>query len=101
GHLDGLIDPFDAHRADRPRLDVAFGKPDRLGGGEHRSRLCHLLHPRGDMHGAAHGDVAHVESAAADVEDHFAGVEPDANLNGHAVDALNVIAVVAHDILHA
>ncbi len=85
GDLDGTLDALDRDRADRARFDVALGEPDGLGRGEHGSGLRHLLHARRDVHGLADRGVAHVEAVPADVQHDFAGIEPDANLDRHAV----------------
>ena len=68
GDLDGPLDALDADRTDRARFDVALGEPHRLGGGEHRPGLGHLLHARGDVHRLADRGVAHVQAVAAHVE---------------------------------
>jgi len=76
---------LDRHRPERLHRDVAFGKPQRVGGETHRAGGRELLHASGKVCGLADRRVVHLQVAADGAHHHGAGIEPDANLHFETV----------------
>ena len=98
--FDRALETLHLERADRARFDVVAREANGIGGRENRAWLGDLLHPRGDVHGDADRGVAHVQAMLAHAQYHLAGIEPDADLDRHAMGTLDFVAVMAHQILH-
>jgi len=62
-HLDRLGESLDRHLAQRLDLDIALGKPERLGAEQRGSRPRELLDTRGQMRRLPHRGVVHVQVA--------------------------------------
>ena len=99
--LNGIGEALDRYQANGVDGDIAFGEAQRVGGGEHRSRLRHLLHAGGEMHRLADDGVFHVQVVADGADGNLAGIEADADRDGDAVRALDLVGVKAHRLLHA
>ena len=95
------LEPANRHRAQRLHVHPSPGEPHGVGGGQDRARLGHLLHAGGQVDGLAHRGVVRVQLAADGAHHRLAGVEPHANLERHAVGALDLVAVARDGLLHA
>ena len=100
GDFDRSLETLYFEWADRPRFDVVSGEANGLGGSENGAGLRDLLHAGRDVHGDADRGVAHVQAMLAHAQDHLAGIESDADLDRHAMGALDFVAVMAHEVLH-
>ena len=92
---------LDRQGAERPRLDVALGEAESLGGGQHRAGRGHLLHPRGQVRGLADRGVAHAQIVADGAHHDLAGVESDADLDRDALGPAHLFGVTLDRLLHA
>jgi hypothetical protein len=100
-HLHRVGQALDRHQTERPDLHQSFGQPQGLHRDEHRARLRHLLHAGRQVGGLAHRRVVHMQAAVDGAHDHCPGIEPDPDLERHAVGALHLIAVTRDALLHA
>ena len=78
-----------------PSASRSTSRPEQDG-----ARLGHLLHARGQMGRLTHGRVIHAEIAADRADDDLPRVEADPDLDGHAVRALDRVAVLPDGLLH-
>jgi hypothetical protein len=81
-HLHRLREAADGDGPEGPRLDIALGESQGLGGQQDRGRLGHLLHPGGQVCGLADRGVLHLQVAPDGPDHDLSGVEADADLDG-------------------
>ena len=79
--LDGARQALHRHGSERRHLHKALDEREGLGGQERGAGIGELLHARGEVGSLADGGVVHVQVAADGAHDHFARVEPDADLH--------------------
>ena len=94
------LQPLDGHRAQRLDLQVAFGEGHGIGGDQDRPRHGHLFQAGRQVGRLAHGGVVHVQIAADGADHHLPGVQPDADLDGDPVGALDLLGVPLDRLLH-
>ena len=80
-HFDWRGEPFHRDRTERLHVDVPLDERERLRREPDRSWRGQLLHPSGEVRRLADCRVVHPEITADRPHDHFAGVEPDADLH--------------------
>ncbi len=85
--LDRLWHPLHRDRSERPELDEAFGKPQRVDGHADGSGASELLHSRGEMRRRADRVVVHRQIVANRANHDLARVNPDPGLRLYAVIA--------------
>jgi hypothetical protein len=107
GGADNLVDfhrrlePAHRHGAQQLHVDPSPGKAHGVGGGQDGARLGHLFHAGGQMHGLAHGGVVRVQLVADGAHHRLARVQAHADLQRHAVQALDVVPIPRDSLLHA
>ena len=99
-HLDRIGDPLDRNGAERLRVDVALGEPQRLAGEPDRARRGELLHATGQMRRLANRGVVHSEIASDRAHDDLSRVEADANQDFHALGAAKILGIAPDRLLH-
>jgi hypothetical protein len=92
---------LDGYWPERLDLDKPLGQGQHCRGYQGRARHSHLLHAGSEMGGLPHGRVVHAQVTANGPHHHFPGVEPDANVERHALRALYLGGVVLDGLLHA
>jgi hypothetical protein len=90
----GLRQPLDRDRSPGRDLHVACGEVQGRGGEQDRARRRHLLHAGGQVCRLPDGRVIHVQIGPDGADDHLAGVEPHADLEGHPVGAKDAVRVL-------
>ncbi len=98
--LERRREPLDGQRAQRLDLHVPLGERQRLRREQDRPRHGHLLHAGGHVGGLADGGVVHVQIAADGAHDDLAGVQADADLDGDALRAADLLGVALDRLLH-
>ena len=85
-------EPLDRHRAERLHRDEAFCELKRRWRQQDAARARELLHARGQMRRPADGRVVHVQITADGAHHDLAGVQPDADLQVHAMSMEDTLA---------
>ena len=99
--IHGRREAAHAHGAEGPRLHVALGEGQGVGGDEDRAGDRHLLHAPGEVGGLSHRRVVHMQVAADRAHDDLAGVDAHPHLDGHALSTPHLVGVAPHGFLQA
>ena len=98
--LHGVRQALDRDRPPGRDLHVAFGELQGRGGEQDRAGRRHLLHAGGQVGRLTDRRVVHVQIRPDGADDHLAGVEPHADLDGHPVRAEDTLRVLRDRLLH-
>ena len=98
--LHGVWQAFDGDRSPGRDLYVAFGELEGRGGEQDGAGRRHLLHAGGQVGRLTNRRVVHVQIRPDGADDHLAGVEPYADLDGNPVRAEDALRVLRDALLH-
>jgi hypothetical protein len=98
--LHGVRQALDRDRAPGRDLHIALGELEGRGGEQDGAGRRHLLHAGGQVRRLTDGGVVHVQVRADGADDHLAGVEADADLEGHPVRAEDPLGIPRDRLLH-
>ena len=99
-HLHGLHQALHGHRAQRLHRDIPLHQLQRRRGQQNAARAGKLLHARGEMRGLPDGRVVHVKVAAHRAYHDLTRVQPDADLDVHAMGVTRVFRIALDQVLH-
>ena len=100
-HLHRGRQALDGHWPERLDRDKTLGQGQHCRGDQGRARQGHLLHAGSEMGGLPHRRVVHVQVTANGPHHHFSRVQPNADVDRHALRALHLSGVVLDGLLHA
>src|SRR6266849_4785872 len=81
--VDWLADAFDFSRPEVAQFEVALDQTARILANYDPTRRRHGLHPRREVGSMSHRGVLSVPAGMYHAQDHFAGVDPDADFEWH------------------